>query len=53
MDSILNDIGDGRRIRVEDLLQECGLDGYDENDDYPTSSKKYPRTPGFKDAGAV
>ena len=39
VDSILSDIGDGRRIRVEDLLQECGLDNYDENDDYPTSQK--------------
>ena len=48
VDSLLNDIGDGRRIRVEDLLQECGLDGYDENDDYPTSSKKYPRTPAYR-----
>ena len=46
VDSLLSDIGDGRRIRVEDLLQECGLDNYDENDDYPTTSKKYPRTPG-------
>jgi Ca2+-binding EF-hand superfamily protein len=47
VDSILSDVGDGRRIRVEDLLQECGLDNYDENDDYPTTSKKYPRTPGL------
>ena len=53
VDSILNDIGDGRRIRVEDLLQECGLDNYDENDDYPTTSKKYPRTPGLRGRRAV
>ena len=47
MDALLNDVGDGRRIRVEDLLEACGLDNYDENDDYPTTSKKYPRTPGL------
>ena len=47
VDALLNDVGDGRRIRVEDLLEACGLDNYDENDDYPTTSKKYPRTPGL------
>lgn len=44
--SLLNAVGDGRRMSVDALLQECGLDAYDENDDYP--SQKYPRTPGLE-----
>ena len=38
VDSILNDRG-RPPYKSGGLLESCGLDGYDENDDYPTSTK--------------